>query len=307
MTLTSKSATVTVAQALEQAVNSLRTGQTQTPGLDAELLLGAAMGCSRATLKAFPERTVGAESLLQFLDWIDHRVQGQPIAYLLKEQGFWTLDLEVSPDVLIPRPETELLVEHALQLADEWQSGDDGWALADLGTGSGAIALALASERPQWQVCATDISKAALAVAQSNAQRLQLQVRFLHGAWCKALPSGSRWNMIVSNPPYISDHDPHLAQGDLRFEPRTALVAADAGFQDLQNIASQARGYLLPDGWLLFEHGYSQGEELKQRLQALGYADVHTVRDLAGHERVTGGRWPGNTGPGNTGKDRNHA
>lgn len=301
MTLTGKAAvvSVTVARALEQAVTSLRTSaasQTQTPDLDAELLLGAAMGCSRATLKAFPERSVSAGSLRQFLDWVDRRSQGQPIAYLLKEQGFWTLDLKVSSDVLIPRPETELLVEHALQLADDWPSDEGGWAIADLGTGSGAIALALASERPQWQVCATDISEAALTVAQNNAHRLQLAIRFFRGSWCAALPGGSRWNMIVSNPPYIDDQDPHLAQGDLRFEPRTALVAADAGFQDLQDIASQAGGFLLPDGWLLLEHGHSQGEELRQRLQALGYTDVETVRDLAGHERVTSGRWSGNTG-----------
>lgn len=292
-------------QVLEHAVIRLRNSaaaQTQTPDLDAELLLGAAMGCSRATLKAFPERTVETAALVQFRDWIERRSQGQPVAYLLQGRGFWTLDLEVSPDVLIPRPETELLVEHALQLANASPSAQAGWAVADLGTGSGAIALAIASERPQWQVWATDISEAALAVAQRNARRLRLDVRFSHGAWCEALPEGVRWNMIISNPPYISDQDPHLAQGDLRFEPRSALVAADAGFMDLQTIANQARNRLLADGWLLLEHGYSQGRELRQRLQASGYVEVNTIRDLGGHERVTFGRWPGDMS-----KDDNHA
>ena len=295
----------TVMQVLEHAVIRLRNSaaaQTQTPDLDAELLLGAAMGCSRATLKAFPERTVETAALVQFRDWIERRSQGQPVAYLLQGRGFWTLDLEVSPDVLIPRPETELLVEHALQLANASPSAQAGWAVADLGTGSGAIALAIASERPQWQVWATDISEAALAVAQRNARRLRLDVRFSHGAWCEALPEGVRWNMIISNPPYISDQDPHLAQGDLRFEPRSALVAADAGFMDLQTIANQARNRLLADGWLLLEHGYSQGRELRQRLQASGYVEVNTIRDLGGHERVTFGRWPGDMS-----KDDNHA
>lgn len=295
----------TVRQVLEHAVIRLRNSaaaQTQTPDLDAELLLGAAIGCSRATLKAFPERTVETAALVQFRDWIERRSQGQPVAYLLQGRGFWTLDLEVSPDVLIPRPETELLVEHALQLANASPSAQAGWAVADLGTGSGAIALAIASERPQWQVWATDISEAALAVAQRNARRLRLDVRFSHGAWCEALPEGVRWNMIISNPPYISDHDPHLAQGDLRFEPRSALVAADAGFMDLQTIANQARNRLLADGWLLLEHGYAQGRELRQRLQVSGYVEVNTIRDLGGHERVTFGRWPGDMS-----KDDNHA
>ena len=295
----------TVMQVLEHAVIRLRNSaaaQTQTPDLDAEVLLGVAMGCSRATLKAFPERTVETAALVQFRDWIERRSQGQPVAYLLQGRGFWTLDLEVSPDVLIPRPETELLVEHALQLANASPSAQAGWAVADLGTGSGAIALAIASERPQWQVWATDISEAALAVAQRNARRLRLDVRFSHGAWCEALPEGVRWNMIISNPPYISDQDPHLAQGDLRFEPRSALVAADAGFMDLQTIANQARNRLLADGWLLLEHGYSQGRELRQRLQASGYVEVNTIRDLGGHERVTFGRWPGDMS-----KDDNHA
>lgn len=314
---------ITVAEAVQQALAVLQnsgSSHSETPHLDVELLLAAATGRSRAAIKAFAEQPVPAAELQQFRDWISRRAAGEPVAYLLGERGFWTLDLEVSGAVLIPRPETELLVELALQLAAggpyteatdtevtdrhaaareaaaDGISPDSGvarWRVADLGTGSGAIALALASERPHWQVWATDISEAALDVARLNAQRLGLEVEFAQGAWGAALPPDSRWHMIVSNPPYISDNDPHLVQGDVRFEPRSALVAADNGFQDLQDIASQATQLLLPDGWLLLEHGYSQGDELRDRLHALGYQSVRTARDLAGHERVTMARWTG--------------
>jgi len=295
-------ASVTTAQAIAQAIDDFQASvdsQTQTPQLDIELLLATATGRSRASLKAFPERIIEAGPLRQFRDWVARRAQGEPVAYLLSERGFWTLDLAVSPAVLIPRPETELLVDLALQLASA-EPDVKPWQVADLGTGSGAIALALASEKPHWQVWATDISDAALAVARENADRLKLPIQFAQGAWTAALPDSSRWNMIVSNPPYISDQDPHLAQGDLRFEPRSALVAADDGFQDLYIIASQAADLLVAGGWLLLEHGHAQGSELRRRLQALGYVDVNTVRDLAGHERVTTGRRPAVTGEDDT-------
>lgn len=314
---------ITLAEAVQQALAVLQnsgSSHSETPHLDVELLLAAATGRSRAAIKAFAEQSVPAAELQQFHEWISRRAAGEPVAYLLGERGFWTLDLEVSGAVLIPRPETELLVELTLQLAADSpdteaadkettvkhataseavtgdaapDSGAARWRVADLGTGSGAIALALASERPHWQVWATDISEAALDVARRNARRLGLDVEFAQGAWGAALPPDSRWHMIVSNPPYISDNDPHLVQGDVRFEPRSALVAADNGFEDLQDIASQATQLLLPDGWLLLEHGYSQGSELRERLRALGYQSVRTARDLAGHDRVTMARWPG--------------
>jgi release factor glutamine methyltransferase len=200
-------------------------------------------------------------------------------------QGFWTLELEVTPDVLVPRPETELLVE--LTLA---RMGEHG-ALVDLGTGSGAIALALKSERPGWQITATDRSAAALAVATRNAARLGLDVECLHGDWYAPL-AGRRFDVIVSNPPYVAPDDPCLAGDGLRHEPRTALAAAEAGLADLAVIVAGAAAHLLPGGWLLLEHGTTQGESVRALLTQAGFTAVETHTDLAGHPRVTLGQTP---------------
>jgi release factor glutamine methyltransferase len=215
------------------------------------------------------------------------------VAYLIGSRGFWTLDLTVTPAVLIPRPETELLIELALErgrIISDRQPGKP-VTVADLGTGSGAIALALASEHRQWQVYATDRSAQALVVARANAARLQLeQVHFAQGDWCAALPAGMCFDMIVSNPPYIADDDPHLGQGDLRFEPRSALVADVRGLADLEAICQQSRSWLCEGGCLLLEHGHEQGHQVRALLTSRGFDDVHSRRDLAGHERVTLGR-----------------
>ncbi|MGN6519443.1 MAG: peptide chain release factor N(5)-glutamine methyltransferase [Dokdonella sp.] len=253
---------------------------------EAELLLAHVLGRTRAWLFAWPEHEAGAEQADAFERLVEARCAGAPVAYLLGRRGFWSFDLAVSPAVLIPRPETELLVELALERVP---AGED-CALADLGTGSGAIALALAHERPHARVVATDASAAALAVAHTNAQRLGIgNVRFVHGDWYAPLDA-SRFALVVSNPPYIAADDPHLARGDLRHEPLSALASGHDGLDAIRAIVADAPAHLLPQGWLLIEHGFEQGEAVRALFAQRGFTEVHSVRDVAGHERVTLGR-----------------
>ncbi|MCT8162568.1 MULTISPECIES: peptide chain release factor N(5)-glutamine methyltransferase [unclassified Pseudomonas] len=258
-----------------------------TERLDAELLLAAAIGKSRAFLHTWPERIVSREAAETFAGYLQRRRAGEPVAYILGQQGFWKLDLEVAPHTLIPRPDTELLVEAALELQPATAA-----KVLDLGTGTGAIALALAHDRPAWQVTAVDRVDAAVALAERNRQRLGLgnvQVGASH--WFDALV-GQRFDLIVSNPPYIAAEDPHLVAGDVRFEPSSALVAGSDGLDDLRLIVAQAPGHLLPGGRLLLEHGYDQAEAVRQLLTAHGFVEVVSRRDLGGHERITLGRLP---------------
>lgn len=216
---------------------------------------------------------------------VARRAAGEPVAYILGRKDFWTLELSVSPAVLVPRPETELLVERALTLDPGGEA-----RVADLGTGSGAIALALASARPRWRIVATDISAAALAVAHANAAALGLaQVELIQGDWLACL-SARRFQMIVSNPPYVATDD--AALGQLMREPRVALVAAEEGLAALLAITRAAPGHLEPDGWLLLEHGATQAAAVAGALVARGFAQVRSHRDLAGRERMTEGQWP---------------
>ncbi|GGC04425.1 release factor glutamine methyltransferase [Marinobacterium zhoushanense] len=259
---------------------------SDTARLDAELLLCHVLGKARSYLFTWPERELDPDQQAQFLALLQRRIAGEPVAHLTGVRDFWTLSLEVTPDTLIPRPDTETLVEAALA-----RLADAPYRVADLGTGTGAIALALASERPHWQVVATDRVAAAAALAARNRDRLGLDnVEVLTGSWCE--PLSGQFDMILSNPPYIDAADPHLAQGDVRFEPRSALVAAASGLADIRHIAEEALAYLKPGGWLLFEHGYAQGEPVRALLTGLGYAEVETLNDLGGHERVTLGRRP---------------
>ncbi|MBK5000486.1 peptide chain release factor N(5)-glutamine methyltransferase [Pseudomonas sp. S31] len=258
-----------------------------TARLDAELLLAAAIGKSRSFLHTWPERIVSSEAAETFAGYLQRRRAGEPVAYILGQQGFWKLDLEVAPHTLIPRPDTELLVEAALEL----QAGGPAKVL-DLGTGTGAIALALAHERPAWQVTAVDRVDEAVALAERNRQRLGLgNVRVLASHWFGAL-AGQRFDLIISNPPYIAAEDPHLVAGDVRFEPSSALVAGPDGLDDLRLIVAQAPEHLLPGGRLLLEHGYDQAEAVRQLLSTHGFAEVASRRDLGGHERITLGRLP---------------
>jgi len=258
-----------------------------TERLDAELLLAHALGKSRSYLHTWPERIVPSEAAQAFADYLARRRAGEPIAYILGQQGFWKLDLEVAPHTLIPRPETELLVEAALQRLPAGPA-----RVLDLGTGTGAIALALASERPAWQVMAVDRVEAAVALAERNRQRLRLDnVHILASHWFEAL-ADQCFDVILSNPPYIASADPHLAAGDVRFEPSSALVAGPDGLDDLRTIITQAPAHLSPGGWLLLEHGFDQAEAVRELLVRQGFGDVASVADLAGHPRISLGRLP---------------
>jgi release factor glutamine methyltransferase len=287
-----QSGTSTVAALLAAAAQRLArtTGARDpgaTPGLDAEILLAHELGVVRARLRSHPEEVPAADAATRFLDLIARRAAGEPVAYILGRKDFWTIELSVSTAVLVPRPETELLVERALAL----DPGGDA-RVADLGTGSGAIALALASARPLWRIVATDISAAALAVARANAAALELtRVEMIQGDWLGCL-SARRFQLILSNPPYVAAADPALAQPELMREPRLALVAAEDGLAALRAIIRTAPEHLEPGGWLLLEHGAAQAAAVAGALVARGFAQVRCHRDLAGRERMTEGQWP---------------
>jgi len=272
---------VQIKQALQEARECL--GQIESSVLDAQVLLAHVLKQSREYLLTWPEHELSKGDQKQFFTLIEARQAGQPVAYLTGCRDFWDFSLSLSPAVLIPRPETELLVELALALLPAGNT-----VLADLGTGSGAIALALAKERPQWRVIASDQSPEALQVARHNAHTLQVtNLDFRLGNWCEVFAENEKLDAIIANPPYIDEADSHLQQGDVQFEPRSALVAGKAGFADLEAIAHQARHHLRPQGLLLLEHGYEQGAALRQMLEQYGYNEVQSNKDLAGHERVT--------------------
>jgi release factor glutamine methyltransferase len=260
--------------------------QSDSPQLDAELLLACVLKRPRSWLNAHAEQAIEHRLMQQYESLLLRRAQGEPLAYLTGEREFWSLPLKVSADVLVPRPETELAVERCLALL-----GDEGPAeIADLGTGSGAIAVALASERWRWKVMATDRSAAALQVARANAARHGLHsIQFLQGNWFEPL-SGRHFDLIVSNPPYVAAGDPALHA--LRFEPAMALSPGSSGLEDLQAIAQGAPAHLRPGAWLVLEHGAGQAPALAQILIAAGYACVRCYSDLAGHERITQAQWP---------------
>lgn len=277
---------------LEQSENSLVTVERllRTSGLDpvdARRLLREALGVEEAYLVAHPERVLSAAERERFFAWAARRRAGEPLAYLIGSREFYGLAFRVTPAVLIPRPETELLVEAALERLPE----DAACRVLELATGCGCVAVAIACNRPRARVTASDVSRAALALARQNARRHGARVEFVESDWFSAL-AGRRFELILANPPYVAEGDPHLAQGDLRFEPRAALVAGPEGLECIRVIVAGAAAHLAPGGWLLFEHGYDQGERARALLAAAGYAQCFTLRDLAGLERVSGGRRP---------------
>ena len=271
---------------IQSLLDSAELPASPTARLDAELLLAAVLGKPRSYLRTWPEHEPGAEQLAAFAALLERRRMGEPVAYILGHQGFWSLDLEVAPHTLIPRPDTELLVETALQLAPATPQ-----RVLDLGTGSGAIALALASERGGWQVIGVDRIAEAVALAERNRLRLKLNnAEFRQSSWFDGL-AGEHFDLILSNPPYIAADDRHLGEGDVRFEPLSALVAGVDGLDDIRQIIALAPRHLQAGGWLLLEHGYDQAEAVRELLAAASFTAVDSRRDLGGHQRISLGRW----------------
>jgi len=246
-----------------------------------------ATGKTRTHFRAWPEKQLTDAEEEAFQKLLEQRLQGRPVAHLTGSREFWSREFLVTPDVLIPRPETELLVELALERIPAGLAA----SIADLGTGSGAVAISLALERPDAAVTALDLSPAALDIARQNADRLgACNVRFIASDWFAALPASEHFDLIVSNPPYIAANDPHLGQGDVRFEPMLALASGPDGLDAIRHIVQQAPQRLSSDGWLLFEHGFEQAEAARELLRAAGFAEVGSFADLQGHGRVSGGR-----------------
>lgn len=267
---------------------ALAAARGRIPAGEARLFLREILGVTAARIAAYPEDTLTPEQADRFADLLARRESGEPVAYLLGVREFYGRDFKVGPAVLIPRPETELIVD----LVRERVPAGAAPAILDLGTGSGALAVTLALELPAAQVTAVDFSPSALAVARANAADLGARVRFVESDWFAALDGGKRFGVIVSNPPYVAAGDPHLAEGDVRFEPASALASGPAGLDDIVRIVAAAPAFLEPEGWLLLEHGYDQALAVRELLAAGGFAEVASARDLAGIERITLGRRP---------------
>ena len=264
-------------------------GLSDTARLDVAVLLAHALERDKTYLYTWPDRELTAAQQQVFESLLAQKQKGVPIAYLVGEKEFWSLPIKVSSDTLIPRPDTELLVQLGLELFDS----DSPRTIADLGTGTGAIALALAHERSRWQVLGADISPQIVALAEQNRVAFQLMnLRFVVSDWCSALPKQA-FDLILGNPPYIAADDPHLLCGDVRFEPKTALVSEEDGLHDIKCIATQAKDHLKLQGFLLLEHGCQQAQAVREILSAAGYSNMKTFQDLAGLDRATQCQWRG--------------
>lgn len=264
---------------LLQEISEKLAPYSDTPRLDAQLLITHASGLSREKMLAFPNIKLNSEQEKKLNHYLARRLAGEPIAYIIGVKEFWSMEFKVTPDTLIPRPETECVVEWILTHF----SSKEKLRVVDLGTGSGAIAIALAHERPQWEIHATDQNKKALEIAQYNAEKLGAKnITFFHGNWCQALPD-KNYDLIISNPPYVALDDPHLKA--LHFEPQNALVSGKEGLDDLKIIAEQAQNYLVKGGYLVLEHGHDQSENVQNILNDLGYNDIEAYRDLGGSMR----------------------
>ena len=272
----------TVAALLREAGSKL---ESETPRLDAELLLGFVLQKNTAWFLAHGDDELALPSQEKFLALLERRIVGEPIAHITGSRGFWTLDLRVTADTLIPRPETELLVELAIAKC----ASDKKLRILDLGTGTGAIALAIASECKNSELIAVDKSAAALEVARENARRNNLPIEFIQSDWFVAL-ADKKFDLIVSNPPYIPAQDPHLSQGDVRFEPMMALASGADGLDGIRLIIAQAPQYCLPEAWLMIEHGFDQGEAVRALFFNAGFSNVETAQDLEQRDRVTIGQ-----------------
>jgi len=275
--------TNTVALVVRRSVARLPDSDTAT--LDVQVLLASLLNVGRSFFYTWPDKILDDNVIEQFESLLARRISGEPVAYIVGTQEFWSLPLKVAPSTLIPRPETELLVETILDKFQVSQATG-----IDLGTGTGAIALALASEQPQWQLLGVDFSDHAVALAQENQQTLGIDnVEFVQSSWLTNIDKSwlASCDFIVSNPPYIDSQDPHLSQGDVRFEPSSALVSSNHGLQDIIDIAKQSLAFLKPNGLLLLEHGFEQGDSVRAILTAQGYGSAVTLKDLAGLDRIT--------------------
>jgi len=262
--------------------------------LDVEILLSLALKKDRSYLLTWPERHVSNEQLTHYLSLLTQRINGEPIAYITGVKEFWSLPFFVSPATLIPRPDTETLIELVLELYDANEknanevNANKKLSCLDLGTGTGVIALALASEKPFWKIEAIDFDQNAVELAQKNAKNLNLShVDIYQSDWFSAVGNHKKFDLIVSNPPYIDSEDENLSQGDIRFEPISALIAKEQGLADIKHIAKQAVRYLKPQGKLFFEHGFEQGKMVRDILTGCGYDEPKTIQDLNGHDRIT--------------------
>jgi release factor glutamine methyltransferase len=275
----------TIAAQLSAAIKKIAT-ISETPRLEAELLLAQILNVSRVYLHTWPEREVNAAIVEKFSQNVTRRCQGEPLAYILGYKEFWSLELIVTPDTLIPRPETEMIVELVL----EYLPKEETFSVVDLGTGSGAIALAIAKERPHWQVIAVDKFNEALQIAKLNANRHNIEnVLFVQASWLQSF-AAQKFHAIVSNPPYIAENDPHLSSSELKFEPQTALVAENQGFSAYQEIISQAPNCLMADGFLVLEHGKDQGKTVQELMRSHHFENIKQYYDLAGIDRVCSGK-----------------
>ena len=273
-----------IADAVKHAQQQLV--ESDSARLDAEILLCSVINCERTYLYTHPEQTLSSNEINSFNELITQRSAGHPIAHLIKEKEFWSMALEVTTDTLIPRPETEILVDAALNRIPK----DSSYSILELGTGSGAISIAIASERPLTNITATDIKEGVLKVARSNAESHQLNnITFEKADWFD-IKNSSTYDLIVSNPPYISNDDPHLRQGDVRFEPESALVSGNEGLDDLNIIITGAKKYLNTNGWLLLEHGYQQGNAVRQLMQENNFSTISTLKDYSDLDRVSVGQ-----------------
>lgn len=272
----------TIQSALSRGAASLP--DSESPRLDAECLLAHVMNCNRSYFIAWPDKALSDEQRSRFEQLLRKRQQGEPVAYLLGSREFWSLDLAVSETTLIPRPETETLVQYIL----ERFNGQQQLRVLDAGTGSGAIAIALASEQPGWDITACDIDPDSVLLASNNANRLGFSINFVTSDWFSRI-SDRDFDVIVSNPPYIADTDPHLQQGDLRFEPRRALASGPEGMDDIEQLCQQAPRHLASKGVLVVEHGYNQSAQVHACFSKHGYHNIEQHKDLAGHVRMTVG------------------
>lgn len=273
-----------IANALKQGRKKL--SNSDSAKLDTEVLLCSALQCERSKLYSHPEQKLSNNETDSFNKLISLRQQGHPVAHLTQKKEFWSLELKVSPDTLIPRPETEILVETTLDLIPKGSS----YSILELGTGSGAISLAIAKERPLANITSTDQSKIALSIARANAKSHHIKnITFEHANWFD-IKNISTYDLIVSNPPYININDPHLKQGDVRFEPVSALIAGEDGLDDLRIIINNAKQYLNTNGWLILEHGYQQGEAVRGLLKNNNFGSISTLKDYSELDRVSLGQ-----------------